>query len=83
MSQPLAPWLIQSLLLHSNYTNPKPGCNLALSKAAVPISEQINSRNVWSYHSIGRALLFPFMQTYLGWQTSDLAGRAYCAWELF
>lgn len=81
-SQPLTPWLTW------RYTNPKLSCNLALSKATVSISEQINSRNVCQCHSIGRDLLFLVNNRSLhadlpGVTASHPAGRADCAWELF
>lgn len=80
MPQPLSTWFIQSLLSPSNYTNPKPSCNLALSKAAVLISEGISSRNVWPYHSIVRALLFLFNNRSLHADTTRLAGKSSC-WQ--
>lgn len=80
MLQPLSPWFIQSLLLHSSYTNPKPGCNLALSKAAVLISEQISSRNVWPHRSIGRALLFLFNNRSLCVDIPRVADKSSC-WQ--
>lgn len=79
-SQP--PWLTQC------YTNPKLSFNIALRKAIVSISEQINSRNVCQCHGIGRDSLFLFNNRSLhadlpGVVASHPAGRADCIWELF
>lgn len=76
----LSTWFIQSLFLHSNYTNPKPSCNFALSKAAVLISEQVSSRNVSPYHSIVRALLFLFNNRSLHADVPRVAGKSSC-WQ--
>lgn len=80
MPQPLSTWFIQSLLLHSNYINPKPSCDLALSKAAVLISEGISYRNAWQYHSIVRALLFLFNNRSLHADIPRVAGKSSC-WQ--